>query len=156
MGDAILYDAGVPPIASLRVAKLLTPHFGLCQWDPCSEGAVGSASKNRKMANSESAQSKGWNGAKPNLRELRESLQITQRQLSDKIGVTENTIANWEHGRSIGKWLYQIKMLCQALDCSFEELTDGLETPLSSGEEKPFSSIRKSYQTAKEETNVPE
>ncbi|MEL7315120.1 MAG: helix-turn-helix transcriptional regulator [Cyanobacteria bacterium J06559_3] len=103
------------------------------------------------MANSENAQSKVWNGSKPNLRELRESLKITQRQLSDKIGVTENTIANWEHGRSIGKWLYQIKMLCQALDCSFEELTDGLQTPLSSGEETSFTDIRKDYQAAKEE-----
>ena len=105
------------------------------------------------MANSENAQSKGWNGAKPNLRELRESLKITQRQLSDKIGVTENTIANWEHGRSIGKWLYQIKMLCQALDCSFEELTDGLETPLSLDGETSFSDIRKDYQSAKEESS---
>lgn len=106
----------------------------------------------KAMANMENAQSKGWDGSKPNLRELRESLKITQRQLSDKIGVTENTIANWEHGRSIGKWLYQIKLLCQALDCSFEELTDGLETPLSAKEEQPFSDIRKDYQSAKEET----
>ncbi|MBE7380158.1 MAG: helix-turn-helix transcriptional regulator [Leptolyngbya sp. SIO1E4] len=105
------------------------------------------------MDNSENPHSKGWDGTKPNLRELREALKITQRQLSDKIGVTENTIANWEHGRSIGKWLYQIKMLCQALDCSFEELTDGLETPLSSKTEKPFSSIRKEYQSAKKKVS---
>lgn len=105
------------------------------------------------MANSDNIQAKGWDGTRPNLRELRESLKITQRQLSDKIGVTENTIANWEHGRSIGKWLYQIKMLCEALDCSFEELTDGLETPLSSEIEKPFSSLKQEYQAAKQDAS---
>lgn len=85
---------------------------------------------------------------KPKLKELRENLQITQRQLSDRLGVTENTIANWENGRSIGKWLYQIKLLCQALDCSFEELTDGLTTPLSQEDEQSFSALRKDYQDA--------
>ena len=100
------------------------------------------------MSNLDNTHSEQWDPTKPKLKELRENLQITQRQLSDKLGVTENTIANWENGRSISKWLYQIKLLCQALDCSFEELTEDLSTPLSAENTNPFSSLRKDYQDA--------
>ncbi|MDB9526657.1 helix-turn-helix transcriptional regulator [Oscillatoria sp. CS-180] len=100
------------------------------------------------MSNLDNAHSGQPNSIKPNLKEIRENLQITQRQLSDKLGVTENTIANWENGRSIGKWLYQIKLLCQALDCSFEELTENENSPLSQDSETSFAALRKDYQDA--------
>ena len=108
------------------------------------------------MSNLDNTQSDRWNSVKPKLKELRENLQITQRQLSDQLGVTENTIANWENGRSIGKWLYQIKLLCQALDCSFEELTEGLATPLSQESSSSFSALRKDYQDAVKDYEDPQ
>lgn len=104
------------------------------------------------MSNLDNTQPERWNSVKPKLKELRENLQLTQRQLSDQLGVTENTIANWENGRSIGKWLYQIKLLCQALDCSFEELTEDLNTPLSSEDPNSFAALRKDYQEAIKES----
>jgi transcriptional regulator with XRE-family HTH domain len=107
------------------------------------------------MSNLDNAQSEQWLSGRPKLKELREKLQITQRQLSDQLGVTENTIANWENGRSIGKWLYQIKLLCQALDCSFEELTEDLPTPLSQDHPDSFSALRKDYQEAIQESEEP-
>jgi transcriptional regulator with XRE-family HTH domain len=59
---------------------------------------------------------------------LRETVQLTQRQLAERVGVTETTIANWEQGRSGLDWISRLGRLCRALDCSLEALIQVTET----------------------------
>ena len=59
------------------------------------------------------------------IKRIRKGKGITQRELSDQLGVTENTIANWEKGSSINQWLHRIQNLCKVLGCTFEELVGG-------------------------------
>lgn len=53
---------------------------------------------------------------------LREAAQLTQRQLADRVGVTETTIANWEQGRSGIEWITRLTRLCQVLNCELAAL----------------------------------
>lgn len=57
-----------------------------------------------------------------NIGKLREKRGMTQRELSQLVGVTETTIANWERGRSGLDWITKIRRLCQALGCRLEDL----------------------------------
>jgi transcriptional regulator with XRE-family HTH domain/mannose-6-phosphate isomerase-like protein (cupin superfamily) len=52
---------------------------------------------------------------------LREKAGLTQSELAELIGVSENTIANWEKG-SASKWIRNLKRLCKILKCSLEDL----------------------------------
>ncbi|NET87069.1 MAG: helix-turn-helix transcriptional regulator [Kamptonema sp. SIO1D9] len=85
--------------------------------------------------------------------ELRERAGITQRQLSIEVGVTENTIQNWEKGRAVLEQIKRLIRLCKVLDCKLEDLIEydisesDLEKPLG----QPWSKIRE-----KGETNKPE
>jgi transcriptional regulator with XRE-family HTH domain len=54
--------------------------------------------------------------------ELRKSLGLTQRQLADIVGVTETTIRNWENNRSGVEWFERIAKLCNALQCTPNDL----------------------------------
>lgn len=56
------------------------------------------------------------------IKELRERKGLSQRRLAQAIDVTENTIANWENGRTGLDWFERISKLCQSLDCSPNEL----------------------------------
>ena len=58
-----------------------------------------------------------------NIMNLRKRLKLTQRQLAEAVGVTDQTISNWE------KEVYtptltpsQTLALCKVLQCSLEEL----------------------------------
>jgi transcriptional regulator with XRE-family HTH domain/predicted metal-dependent enzyme (double-stranded beta helix superfamily) len=55
------------------------------------------------------------------LARLRERTGLTQLELAHKIGVSENTIANWEKG-SASKWIQNLKKLCNILQCDLEDL----------------------------------
>ncbi len=59
------------------------------------------------------------------LKQRRESLNVTQRQIALELGVTVTTVQNWEAGRHIPK-LYpkQMKVLCELLQFTVEELAD--------------------------------
>lgn len=59
--------------------------------------------------------------------ELRKRLSLTQRQLADSVGVTETTVRNWENNRSGVEWFERIAKLCEALQCSPNELFEYLE-----------------------------
>lgn len=53
---------------------------------------------------------------KSKLVQLRKKVGLSQRELGDAIGVTEDTIANWENGRRQPRLLpSQLKKLCQTL-----------------------------------------
>ena len=55
---------------------------------------------------------------------LREQLGLTQRELAQLLGVTENTVANWERGRSGLDWFERVAKLCRLFSCTAEELID--------------------------------
>jgi DNA-binding XRE family transcriptional regulator len=59
------------------------------------------------------------------LKQRRESLNLTQRQLAHELDVTITTVQNWEAGRHIPK-LYpaQMKILCDLLNLTLEELAE--------------------------------
>jgi DNA-binding XRE family transcriptional regulator len=60
-----------------------------------------------------------------NLVMLRAEFEITQKQLADALGVTEQTIRNWEQGKAIPRLtISQMKVLCRVFRRSIEEMPD--------------------------------
>ena len=55
---------------------------------------------------------------------LREQLGLTQRELAQLLAVTENTVANWERGRSGLDWFERVAKLCRLFGCTAEELIE--------------------------------
>ena len=58
---------------------------------------------------------------KNNLKQYRQSKGLTQKQLAELIGTTKNTISSIEIGQYCPT-AYIAALLCEALDCKFEEL----------------------------------
>jgi len=54
--------------------------------------------------------------------ELREQMGLTQLELAQLLEVTENTIANWERGRSGLEWIDRVIKLCKLFNCTPEQL----------------------------------
>ncbi len=54
----------------------------------------------------------------------RDRLGLTQKELADLLSVTENTIANWENGRSGFDQFARIVLLCNALNCEAKDLIE--------------------------------
>lgn len=67
--------------------------------------------------------------AVPNIAQLRDKAGLTQRELSILVGVTENTIQNWERGRSIVVQILRLIRLCDVLECTLEELITYIPDP---------------------------
>jgi transcriptional regulator with XRE-family HTH domain len=58
---------------------------------------------------------------------LRRMQNLTQKQIADALGVTVQTVSNWEVGRVEPKLtIRQFKALLQILKCSVDELPDDL------------------------------
>lgn len=58
---------------------------------------------------------------------LRRSRNLTQKQIADALGVTVQTVSNWEVGRVEPKLtIRQFKVLLKMLECSVDELPDDL------------------------------
>ena len=55
------------------------------------------------------------------VRELRLKAGLTQADLAKQVGVSENTIANWEKGTA-SKWIRHLLKLCSALKCDLKDL----------------------------------
>lgn len=55
---------------------------------------------------------------------LREKEGLTQLELSQLLGVTENTVANWENGRSGLEWFERVAKLCKLFNCKPDELIE--------------------------------
>ncbi|MCU0566723.1 MAG: helix-turn-helix domain-containing protein [Oculatellaceae cyanobacterium Prado106] len=53
---------------------------------------------------------------------LREKVGLTQIELAELIGVSENTIANWEKRDTLTNWVRHLLKLCRVLNCSLEDL----------------------------------
>lgn len=60
----------------------------------------------------------------PRLAKLREQAGLTQLEVSQLLGVTETTIANWEKGRSGLEWIERLVKLCKIYSCTPEELLE--------------------------------
>lgn len=56
--------------------------------------------------------------------QLREETGLTQLELSQLLEVTENTVANWEKGRSGLEWIERVIKLCKIFDCVVEDLIE--------------------------------
>lgn len=68
------------------------------------------------------------------IKTLREEEGLTQRELSIRVGVTENTIQNWEKSRSVVMQISRFIKLCKELNCSLEDL---IEEDPDTDSEKP-------------------
>lgn len=56
---------------------------------------------------------------------LREASGLTQKELGDRLGVTDQTVSNWEKGRSFPRLTVpQVAELLAALPCTFSELVE--------------------------------
>ncbi|OUC15889.1 MAG: hypothetical protein B0A82_04490 [Alkalinema sp. CACIAM 70d] len=61
---------------------------------------------------------------------LRKELELTQDDVAKVLGVTRDTVANWENGRSVPKLeIWQTKALCRLLGRPIEEIPDSFASP---------------------------
>lgn len=60
--------------------------------------------------------------------ELRESAGLTQAQLAVLVGVTTNTIQNWENSKSGVDRIIKFLKLCEILDCGLEDLVKEVDS----------------------------
>jgi DNA-binding XRE family transcriptional regulator len=73
-----------------------------------------------------------------NLVKLREKLELTQKQVADALGVTEQTVRNWEQGKAIPRLtIPQMKILCKLLQLPIEEVPDNFGSNPASTEGFP-------------------
>lgn len=57
---------------------------------------------------------------------LREKAGLTQRQVALAVGVTDQTVSNWETGQRVPRLSpEQTFKLCQALNCELKDLING-------------------------------
>lgn len=62
-------------------------------------------------------------GSNEKIMNLRKRRNLTQRQVAQAVGVTDQTISNWEQGVYKPRLTpAQTLALCRALECSLEEL----------------------------------
>jgi DNA-binding transcriptional regulator YiaG len=66
---------------------------------------------------------------KLNIRTHRDRLGISQSELAKMLGVTVNTVANWENRRSGFKQFAGVVLLCNKLNCSPDDLTEEAIAP---------------------------
>lgn len=70
------------------------------------------------------------------LMHLRTLQHLTQKELADALGVTENTVANWERGRAVPKLTpSQYKILLRVLQIDPEDLPDDFGPPSPQSDE---------------------
>ncbi|NWF62284.1 MAG: helix-turn-helix transcriptional regulator [Fischerella sp.] len=63
-----------------------------------------------------------------NFTALRESLGLTQKQIADAVGLTDQTVSNWERGVNVPRLtLRQTVKLCEITKSSVEELANLFE-----------------------------
>lgn len=71
---------------------------------------------------------------------LRKEHTLTQKELANKIGVSDKTISKWENGRGLPE-VSIMHTLCETLDISINELLSGERLDVSSYREKAEENI---------------
>ena len=57
---------------------------------------------------------------------LRKQRNLSHRDIAQALGITDQTVSNWEQGRSEPRLtIRQVVLLCGILDCSLTDLDDG-------------------------------
>jgi transcriptional regulator with XRE-family HTH domain len=72
----------------------------------------------------------------------RKELNMTQRELADKINVTDKAISRWEKGVSIPD-IYSLKKLSVVLDIKFNQLFDEISVEIDEEEQIDYTSMSK-------------
>lgn len=75
----------------------------------------------------------------PRIAALREEVRLTQAQLAVLVGVTTNTIQNWESGKSGVDQIERFLKLCEVLGCNLQDLIEYVSD--SNGEEPKAGSF---------------
>ncbi len=62
-------------------------------------------------------------GLSENIVRLRKQLNLSQRDIADALGITDQTVSNWEQRRTEPKLtIRQTILLCRVLECTLEDL----------------------------------
>lgn len=60
-----------------------------------------------------------------NIKIARTSLNLTQKQFAEKIGVSRSTINHWENNEALPN-LYMLRKMKEVFGISYEEIIDGI------------------------------
>lgn len=61
---------------------------------------------------------------------LREEAELTQKDIATALGVSIQTVRNWEHGKAVPRLtIVQTKTLCRIVNKSIEQLPDTFGPP---------------------------
>lgn len=63
-----------------------------------------------------------------NLSQKRISRDMTQAELASKLGVAQNTVAQWETGKRSPR-IYMLKKIAQLFDCTIDDLLNEPSEP---------------------------
>jgi transcriptional regulator with XRE-family HTH domain len=91
--------------------------------------------------------------AVPKIARLREHAGLTQLELSLLVGVTENTIQNWEKGKAGVEQIERLIRLCRILKCNLEDLIEYVpdaEPEKSKSKRRSLVELRKLLDTAEQ------
>jgi len=93
----------------------------------------------------------------PKIAQLREHARLTQLELSRHIGVTENTIQNWEKGRAGVEQIERFIKLCEVLHCKPEDLIEyvSIAEPAKPNAEGRLPRLRERLKTNKPPQTTP-
>lgn len=72
----------------------------------------------------------------------RKIMNMTQRELADKINVSDKTISRWEKGVAIPD-IYSLKKISVVLDIKFNQLFDDISVKIDEEEKTDYASISK-------------
>ena len=84
--------------------------------------------------------------------ELRKGKNMTQKELADKIGVTDKAISKWENGRGMPD-LSLMKPLCTVLEITINELISGEKLDKKDYQEKFEENILKTINYTDKKVN---
>ena len=84
---------------------------------------------------------------------VRKEKKITQKQLAEKLGITDRAISKWENGKSMPD-LALLKPLCDILNITINELLSGEYVDKSEKEERLESNIVNAINYSKKKQNI--
>lgn len=83
---------------------------------------------------------------------MRKSLGMSQKQLADKVGVTDKAVSKWETGKSLPE-ISKMESLCEALHININELLSGEQLPAAEYSKKAEENMLSLIHEAKTKVN---